>query len=95
MKILNIMFVALLIGCGGNDTPKEASPQFGESDGVWKFMTETGCKTGEEVVGKPVTPTTMEKWGCTLMQEKGPRKMYDCSTVPEMKKFFVMTQEKC
>ena len=95
MKILKILFTTLLIGCGGNDSPKESSSHFGQSDGVWKFMTETGCKTGDEVVGKPVTPATLENWGCTLMQEQGPRKMYDCSQVPDMQKFFVMTQEKC
>ena len=86
--------VVFLTACGGDNSQSESMSKHGETGNVWKFMTETGCKTGEEV-GKSVTPTTLEEWGCKMMQEQGPRRMYDCSNVPDLGKYFVMTKEKC
>lgn len=91
-----IFMAILLMACDGSENSKQNSAsKFGQTDGVWKFMTEAGCKTGEEVIGKSVTPSTLEEWGCIKMQEQGPRRMYDCSNVPSLQKYFVMTQEKC
>ena len=73
-----LLLSIFLTACGGDNSTSESTSKYGETDNVWKFMTETGCKTGEEVVGKSVTPTTLEEWGCKMMQEQGPRRMYDC-----------------
>ena len=90
-----LLLSIFLTACVGDNSTSESTSKYGETDNVWKFMTETGCKTGEEVVGKSVTPTTLEEWGCKMMQEQGPRRMYDCSSVPDLGKYFVMTKEKC
>ena len=94
MNKLHIVLSALLVACSGGDD-KQHSTTYGPTDYVWKFMTETGCKTGEEVVGQKVTPTTLSEWGCTKMQEQGPRVMFDCSNVPDLGTYFIMTQEQC
>ena len=91
----SILLSLLLCACGIDNSQSESTSKYGETENAWKFMTETGCKTGEEVVGKSVTPTTLEEWGCKMMQEQGPRRMYDCSNVPDLGKYFVMTKEKC
>lgn len=95
MNVVYILVATLFLACGGDANQQSSTSKYGQTDDVWKFMTETGCKTGEEVVGKKVTPTTLEEWGCKKMQEQGPRRMYDCSNVPDLGTFFVMTQEKC
>ena len=95
MKIQYILMSTFLFACGREDNQQNSGNTAAQTDNVWKFMTETGCKSSKEMVGKIVTPTTLEEWGCTKMQEQGLRKMYDCSKVPSLGKFFVMTQEKC
>lgn len=72
-------------------------PRTGEAGSDWKFLSEKGCQSASEILGRPVavSPESFARDGCTVKDRNALRALIDCREVPDYKAIFVLTKEAC